>query len=241
MDHIGGLPYYFSQRAFQKMGGGTCVCPPQLAGPLEGMLNAWAPIEHQQMPYKLVPLGHEEQVEIKPSIFLKAIEMRHTVPANGYLVVEHRSKLRQDLAGAPQAHLRALREAGEQITEIHEIPLVAFTGDTDMTPNLSREDIRKARLVITECTFFDEDHRQRARIGNHLHLHDLAELLEGWEAESVVIIHTSRRTRIDQAREQARQVLGEEQMARVHFLMDHRQNRQRYEQQVADATALSAD
>ena len=28
MDHIGGLPYYFSQRHFQGMGVGTVVCPP---------------------------------------------------------------------------------------------------------------------------------------------------------------------------------------------------------------------
>src|SRR5262245_1685831 len=26
MDHVGGLPYYFSQRMFQKMGMGRCVC-----------------------------------------------------------------------------------------------------------------------------------------------------------------------------------------------------------------------
>ncbi|MDG2424122.1 MAG: MBL fold metallo-hydrolase [Phycisphaerales bacterium] len=241
MDHIGGLPYYFSQRSFQKMPGGTCVCPPDMIEPLERMLHAWAPVEHQQTPFKLVPLGHEQQVEIKPSIFLKAVEMRHTVPACGYVVVEHRSKLREDLVDVPQARLKSLREAGESITRTLEIPLVAFTGDTDQTPNLLREEFRKARMVITECTFFDESHRQRARIGNHLHLQDLAELLEAWEAETVVIIHTSRRTRIEHAREQTRELLGEKAMERIHFLMDHRRNRLRYDQQVTEANSVSVE
>ncbi|MBG80690.1 MAG: hypothetical protein CMJ39_08295 [Phycisphaerae bacterium] len=241
MDHIGGLPYYFSQRSFQKMPGGTCVCPPQMIAPLEAMMRAWSPVEHQQTPFKLLPLGHGQEVEIKPSVFLKAIEMRHTVPANGYAVVEHRSKLRPDLVGTPQGRLRELREAGESITEIQQIPLVAYTGDTDMTPNLRLPEFTDARLVITECTFFDETHHQRARIGNHLHIKDLAELLDCWKAESVVVIHTSRRTRIEQAREQARQLLGDQRMERIHFLMDHRRNRQRYEQQAESASELSGN
>ena len=240
MDHIGGLPYYFSQRSFQKMPGGTCICPPVMLEPLERMLHAWAPVENQQTPFKLVPLGHGEKVEIKPSIFLKAVEMTHTVPANAYVVIEHRSKLREDLQDVPQAKLKQLRESGENITRTLEIPLVAYSGDTDMNPNLLGDDFCKSKLVITECTFFDEDHRQRARIGNHLHLNDLGELLEAWEAETVVVIHTSRRTRIEQSREQAREFLGEKAMERVHFLMDHRRNKSRYEQQLEDASLASS-
>ena len=38
MDHIGGLPYYFSQRMFQRMGVGTCVCHASLAEALEPIL-----------------------------------------------------------------------------------------------------------------------------------------------------------------------------------------------------------
>ncbi len=236
MDHVGGLPYYFSQRSFQKMRGGTCICPPTILKPLQAMMRSWAGVENQNTPFEIKPLGHEQELEIKPSIFLKAIEMRHTVPANGYVVVEHRSKLRPDLVGTPQAGLKALREAGETITMIQKIPLVAFTGDTDMTDNLHRDEFRDAKLVMTECTFFEDDHRQRARIGNHLHIKDLAELLEHWKAESVVVIHTSRRTQVEQAREQARKILGETAMERVHFLMDHRRNRQRYETQVQEAS-----
>ena len=147
MDHIGGLPYYFSQRSFQKMPGGTCVCPPDMIEPLERMLHAWAPVEHQQTPFKLSALWvmrSRSKSSLRSSSRPSKCDIR--CPANGYVVVEHRSKLREDLVDMPQARLKSLREAGETITRTLEIPLVAFTGDTDQTPNLLREDFRKGPL-----------------------------------------------------------------------------------------------
>ena len=40
MDHVGGLPYYFSQRMFQKMGPGRCVCHPSLVDPINTMMRS---------------------------------------------------------------------------------------------------------------------------------------------------------------------------------------------------------
>jgi ribonuclease Z len=81
--------------------------------------------------------------------------------------------------------------------------------------------------VLTECTFFDEEHRDRARIGRHLHLRDLGVLLEAWKAKHIVLLHVSRRTSIESARELMIKFLGPEQASRVHLLMDHRENRER--------------
>jgi ribonuclease BN (tRNA processing enzyme) len=83
---------------------------------------------------------------------------------------------------------------------------------------------------VAECTFVDADHRSRARIGRHLHLDDIAELLSTWEAEHVVLVHLSRRTLLSEARERIA-TLGDD-ADRVHLLMDHRTNRRRYEAQL---------
>jgi len=48
MDHIGGLPYYFSQRHFHKMEPGVCVCHPALEAPLRAMMRSWIPLEDQR-------------------------------------------------------------------------------------------------------------------------------------------------------------------------------------------------
>lgn len=77
MDHVGGLPYYFSQRMFQKMGVGHCACHADLAAPLDGMMKSWVALEGQRTPYELIPLEPDEQIEIKNNIFLRGMEVSH--------------------------------------------------------------------------------------------------------------------------------------------------------------------
>jgi ribonuclease Z len=237
MDHIGGLPYYFSQRNFQKMGTGTCVCHADLAGPIRAMMRGWVDIERQQTPHEVVGLRDGEQIEVKPNIMLRAVEMSHTVPAMGWSLVERRSKLREEFHGLPQDRLRQLKMEGVEITRVLEIPLVAYTGDTELAPGLFKDEFAAAKVVISECTFFEPDQRDRAGIGKHLHANDLKTLLDAWQAEHIVLIHLSRRTNLLESRQQLLRLLGDERASRVHFLMDYRANRQRFEEQERAATA----
>lgn len=229
MDHIAALPYYFSQRMFQRMGVGTCFCHPELFDPLNRMLDMWADLERQRTERRVIPLAPDEQYEIKNNIFLRAIEVGHTVPALGYAVVERRSKLREEFIGKPQTELRELKSSGVEITRTLEIPLVAYTGDTEFGPYLFRDEFASAPIVITECTFFDPEHKSRAKIGKHLHIDDIAQLLNVWQAETIVLVHLTRRTHMMEAREYLAKHLGREQTSRLHFLMDHYTNRRRYE------------
>ncbi len=237
MDHVAGLPYYFSQRMFQKMPVGTCICHRDLVDPIHEMMRGWVRLEHQQTPYEVVGLAPNGEVDIKPNIRLRAIESSHTVPAMSYVAMEYRSKLLPEFQGLPQNQIRELRRGGTTITQVLEIPLVACTGDTEMGSHLERPEFRDAEVVITECTFFSDTHRDRARIGKHLHLSDLARLLECWTAKHVVVVHTSRRTHIHEARSALEAQLGPEQSSRVHFLMDHRANSLRYARQCEEAEA----
>lgn len=234
MDHLGGLPYYFSQRMFQKMGVGTCVCHPAIAEPLKRMMAGWVELEQQRTPHNIIGLAPDDEIEVKNNIILRGVEMSHTVPALGYALIEQRSKLREEFRDLPQDRLRELKSQGTEITRRVQIPLVAYTGDTELSPNLYREEFAAAKIVLTECTFFDPEHRSRARIGKHLHVEDLAALLDVWQAEAVVLVHLSRRTNLQHCREQLVATVGKEQAHRVHILMDHRANRERYERQNAE-------
>ncbi|MGY8753455.1 MAG: MBL fold metallo-hydrolase [Phycisphaerales bacterium] len=234
MDHVAGLPYYFSQRVFQKMGAGTCICHEEIAGDVQAMMGGWVDLEKQCTPHNIVPIKPGGEYVIKPNVVLKAIEADHTVPALSYVVMEHRKKLLEKYTGFPQHELRQLKINGTEITQTLKIPLVACTGDTKIGDHLYGPEFTNAPIVITECTFFEQGHKKRALVGKHLHIDDLVELLRVWKAKHIVITHTSRRTTLDQIRETVDKKLGRDEAHRIHILMDHQTNRLRYEKQMEE-------
>ncbi|GJM19700.1 MAG: hypothetical protein DHS20C14_19130 [Phycisphaeraceae bacterium] len=234
MDHIGGLAYWCSQRNFQGMGPGKIVCDARIADDVKGMMEGFVQLERQRTPYELVTIEPEQEIEIKNNISLTCFATEHTCPSIGYVISEKRTKLKDEYAGMPQEKLRELKERGEEIVNKFEIPLVAYMGDTLPGPHLVRDDVRKAKVIITECTFFEPEHQQRARIGMHLHVNDLAEWLRVAECEAMVVTHVSRRTNVAYARKRLDEVCGDD-AKRAHLLMDHRTNRAIYEQQAIEA------
>jgi ribonuclease Z len=238
---VGGLPYWFSQRFFQKMPGtARCLVHPKMAEPLRRMMAAWVDLERQRTPHEIVAIEPETEFQLRPNVFVRAIEVSHTTPALGFVAIERRSKLRDEFHGLPQDRLRELRAQGVEITRMIEIPLVAYTGDTEPGEFLLREEFRRAQVVISECTFFEDEHRDRAKIGKHLHVEDLRPLLEAWEARDVVIVHVSRRTLLPFARTRIEEIAGKARAESVHLLMDHKANKARLEA-IAAQRAGAAD
>lgn len=235
MDHVGGLAYYCSQRRFQGMGDGQIVCDARIAPAVRAMMAGFVDLEGQRTPYELVALEPGGEVEIKNNIRLRAFATEHTSPSMGYVVVERRTKLKPEFVDFPQEKLKELKDRGVEITRLLEIPLIAYLGDTAPGPHLVREDVRKAQVIITECTFFEAEHKDRARTGMHLHVDDIAEWLKVSECEAMILTHVSRRTHLGFARDRLAQVAGTRHAKRALLLMDHKSNKERYERQLEDA------
>ena len=108
-------------------------------------------------------------------------------------------------------------------------------GDTAPGAHFQLDEVTRARIFICECTFFEDGHAGRARLGKHLHIEDLAQILPALEAEHIVLTHLSRRTHLGKARQQLQKCLPEDLHEKVHLLMDHRTNRARYQQQQREA------
>lgn len=239
MDHTGALAYWCSQRNFQGMGPGTIVCDARIESDVRMMMDGFSALERQKTPYELMPINPGDEIEIKNNIVLRAFPTEHTCPSIGYSIIEKRTKLKDEFMGLPQEKLRELKERGTEIVRHLEVPQLAFTGDTLPGPHLLADDVRKAKVIIAECTFFDRDHAGRAKIGMHMHVNDIAEWLRVCECEHLVLTHVSRRTHLGQARRQLVEAAGEELASKVHFLMDHRANRARYERQEQEVQALT--
>ncbi len=241
MDHIGGLAYWCSQRNFQGMGAGTIVCDKRIENDVKGMMDGFQELERQKTPYELIALDEGEELQIKNNIFLRPFHTEHTCPSSGYSIVEKRTKLKPELVGLPQEKIKDLKLRGEEIVNSFEVPLIAYTGDTLPGAHLLRDDVMNAQIIITECTFFEKDHKQRAKTGMHMHVDDIAEWLKVAQCEHMVICHISRRTHLGQARKALVDVAGKELSEKVQFLMDHRTNRERYEVQAEEALKIEEE
>jgi len=235
MDHVGSLAYFCSQRRFQGMGTATLVCDERIAPDIHAMMEGFSRLERQKTPYELLALKAGQQLEIKNNLYLKGFEVEHTAPSFGYTIIERRTKLREHLVGLPQEKLRELKSRGEEITRELWIPLMTYIADTEPGAHLLTPEVRESKIIICECTFFDAEHKDRARIGKHMHVQDIAEWIGVLQCEQLVLHHVSRRTHMGVARERLDELLSAEQTARVHLLMDHRTNRARYERQLEDA------
>jgi ribonuclease Z len=213
------------------MGTGKIICDSRIAGPINRMMAGYVDLEQQRTQFELFPLEPEQMLEIKPSIHIRPFLTEHTCPSFGYVVLEKRSKLRPEYAEFPQEKLKELKDKGVEITRTLEIPLVAYLGDTAPGPHLLRNDVRKAEIILCECTFFEPDHKERAKVGMHMHAADIAEWVRFLECKHLILTHVSRRTHLGYAREQLTRLVGEEKAKAIFLLMDNKFNRDRYEKQ----------
>jgi len=236
MDHIGSLAYYCSQRHFQGMGVGNIICDARIAPAIKRMMEGFIDLERQATPYNLIAIEPEGMVEIKNGIFIRGFATEHAGPTFGYVVVEKRSKLKAELVGMPQEKLIELKDRGEEITRTIEIPLVTYLVDTAPGPALIREDVRKSQIIIAECTFFDPDHKDRAKVGMHMHVDDVCEWLRVLECQKIVLAHLSRRTNLLEARQILAKKLPREKLEKIEILMDQKYNKERYDHQLMDAS-----
>jgi ribonuclease Z len=219
MDHVAGLPYYFAQRDFQGIPVGTAVVPADLVDPLVDLMNAWGRVEGHVAPYHFVGLRPGEEYEIRRGLIARTFPTRHIVSSLGYAIIDVRQKLKEEFLGLEGPRIVELKKKGVEITRRVEVPLVAYLGDTAKANYASLPYVAQAKVLLIECTFFDEDHVKRARAGRHVHINDLPDMLEGMNNEHIVIIHVTRRTNLAAARKILHKSLPKDVLARVKFLM----------------------
>jgi len=227
MDHAAGIAYYFSQRNFVGNESGCVLVPSALEQPLKELMHVWGRIEGHLSPFKIVGLQPGETFELRRGLTAVAFAPNHGVPSLGFCVVERRHKLKPEYADRTGPELAELKRRGEQIENMIDIPLVAYCGDTAEGAWMEIETVRRAKVLILECTFFEADHVRRARAGYHLHVRDAARIIQKLENERILLAHVTRRTAIREAKKTLAGLLSEQAMRRVTFLMDGRRFRRR--------------
>ncbi len=219
MDHVAGLPYYFAQRDFQGIADGKALVPAELVGPLEDLMQAWGRVEGHVPPYQFIALRDGDEYEIRRDLTCRVFGTRHLRGSLGFSLVDVRYKLKEQYLGLTSEQIVALKKKGTEISRRVEVPLVAYLGDTGKANYSHLPHVAQAKALLLECTFFDSEHERRARLGKHLHVTDLPEVLEGMDNERIILVHVTRRTNMREARTILRKTLPQDILPRVTFLM----------------------
>lgn len=234
MDHSAGIAYYFSQRNFIGNPSGTLYVPDGLAESIDYMLRIWGEIDGQIPPNRVVVARDGQDIELRKDLCVRPFQVNHSfrrrgqppVHALGYAAIETRQKLKEEFAGLEGPQIVDLKKKGVEITRRVELPLVAYCGDTALGDFVMHEFVRRAKILIIECTFIDAEDLPRARAGNHIHITDLRKLVPELQNERILLTHLSRRTALSEARAMLARELGPlYDEKRVSFLMEHRPRR----------------
>jgi len=225
MDHAAGIAYYCSQRNFREMSPGIILLPKRLTPAVEAVLDCWGSLDGTRPPVRLVGLEPGQEYELRRNLFAFAFATNHCRDSLGYTIIERRQKLKEEYLELPGPEIARLRKSGVPITYTLNLPLVTYLGDTMGGDFEELACVRHSRILIAECTFFDDDHHERARAGRHYHLDQLAQVLPKMENEHIVLTHVSRRTDVKVARKMVDKALPDEIARKVRFLMERPRRR----------------
>ena len=211
MDHFSGLAYHAGMRSMQSMRPPTYVVPPDIVEDLEHYFQAVRRLDGGEFPCQITALGPGEEHRLRKDAFVTSVATDHRIPSQGYVLWEQRDKLKPEYQGLPGPEIAAQRRAGAEVTDTRRTPWLAFTGDT-LIDVLDREEVlRRARILMIECTFVgDHPTVADARSRGHIHLDEIAERAELLENEHLVLLHFSTRYSLAQIEAEVRRALPED-------------------------------
>lgn len=201
-DHLGALPYLISQRQLMRAKKPHVHVPVEIEAPLRRILTAWEEIEDFEFDVSLVGHGPGDRFDVRRDLVATCLRSSHRVPSLAWVVIRRTERLRVEYRARSGEEIKALKAAGEPITQAHETPLLCVTGDTRI--DLFRDEplVRKCRVLVHEVTSWD-DRRDVAetRKWGHTHVDEMIAHAEAFEGDALVLVHRSLRHGRRQAQE----------------------------------------
>ena len=195
LDHSSGLAYYISQRNLRRLAPADIYVPPALAEPLRKILDLWCEIEDYQTKYNLHSVDYENYYPLQGNYYFKGLPSIHRVASNGYIIFEKTRKLKQEFQRLSGKEIAQLKKERDDLFYENYLPLIVFSGDTQIEFVLKHECVRSARVLFLECTYIDEARTvEQTRHWGHLHLDEIVKHAEAFrDIQQLFLIHFSPR------------------------------------------------
>lgn len=194
MDHAAGIPYIISQKAMNSQEPAQFYMPPSLVEPLDQIMKLWEKIEKHEYKYNFVGVQADDEFALNPTTYVKVFPTTHRVESYGFSIFEIHKKLKSEFLGYNQSQIIDLRRKNIEVNDTQHIPVVSFTGDTQIEFLDSRDWVKKSKVLFLEATYLDGRKTiEQARQWGHTHLDEIIPRLKDIEAEKIVFIHVSSR------------------------------------------------
>ncbi len=223
MDHAAGIAYYLSHRNFNGQSPGNVLAPKNLIPSIQRILDAWEQLDGNSIPANLIGVGPGDEFQIKPNLFTRVFPTKHSKGSVGFTVIEKRKRLKPEFGGLTGPQIVELKKQGIEIDNQLELPLVTYLGDTQFVDFSQLEYVKKSKILIAECTFYETDHTGRAEAGKHMHITEFAKLLESMDNKYIIVTHTTHRTPMADIRKILKDSLSEKIYQKTILFMDKRQ------------------
>ena len=222
MDHSAGIAYYLSHRHFNNQSPGTIAAPANLIEPIREILASWEKVDGSPIPGNLIGVCAGDEIQIKPNLFARVFPTKHSRGSVGFTVIEKRKKLKKEYNSLTGPQIVELKRQNIQIDVPVEIPIVTYLGDTQYVDFSQLDYIKKSKILIAECTFYEIEHNERAEAGRHMYIREFAELVEKMQNEHIVVTHTTQRTSLQVIKETLKNALSEEKFSKTILFMEKR-------------------
>lgn len=194
LDHAAGIPYIISQKAMNSVPPGKFYMPGSLVQPMDQIMKIWEKIENHQYNYEFIAVKADDEIPLNAQTYVKVFPTTHRIESYGYTVFEIHKKLKADYAGLSQDDIVNLRRQGHEVNDVHHIPVVSFTGDTQIEFLDSRPWVRQSKILLMESTYLDDRKSiEHARTWGHTHIDEILPRLKDISSEQIVLIHASSR------------------------------------------------
>lgn len=222
MDHAAGIAYYLSHRNFCGQSPGTILAPENLLGPMREIIDAWSRLDGNKIPANLVGVKAGDEYQIKPNLFTRVFPTKHSKGSVGYSIIEKRKKIKPEYAELTGPQIVELKKQGVEIDYPLEIPIVTYLGDTQYVDFSQLSYIAASKILIAECTFYIDEHADRAHAGRHMHIGEFAQLVRKLNNQHIIVTHTTQRTPMSQIRKILKDEVPADIYDRIVLLMDKR-------------------
>ncbi len=205
LDHAAGLAYWCSQRRLLRLPGGRVLTHPAAVEGWRRILALHEELEAVRYDARVEEMVPGASLALRRDLAVTAFRADHRVPTLGFVASEVRNRLRPEWRGKATSEIHAAASAGQEVSERIHFPLVAYSGDTargifDLAP----PEAFRAKVFLLECSFVEEEDRERSAAWGHLHLQEIAERADLFENEILVLTHLTLRSTPDVIRREIR-------------------------------------